>query len=63
MPKKKLPYYDRKGYAYVYVNRQPVSLKAPNGRRCKKGRWVECLYCSPNPKPKSSFNLAPTSQK
>ena len=37
MPKKKLPYYDRKGYAYVYANRQPVSLKAPNGRRCKTG--------------------------
>ena len=37
MPKKKLPYYDRKGYAYVYVNRQPVSLKSPNGRRCKTG--------------------------
>ena len=37
MPKKKLPYYDRKGYAYVYVNRQPVSLKASNGRRCKTG--------------------------
>jgi len=30
MPKKKLPYYDRKGYAHVYANRQPVSLKAPN---------------------------------
>ena len=37
MPKKKLPYYDRKGYAYIYVNRQPVSLKAPNGRRSKTG--------------------------
>ena len=37
MPKKKLPYYDRKGYVYIYVNRQPVSLKAPNGRRCKTG--------------------------
>ena len=42
---KKLPYYDRKGYAYVYVNRQPVSLKAPNGRRCKTGTpETLCVY-------------------
>ena len=37
MPKKKLPYNDRKGYAYVYVNRRPVPLKAPDGSRCKTG--------------------------
>ena len=45
MPKKKLPYYDRKGYAYVYVNRQPVSLKTSNGRRCKTGtKEALCAY-------------------
>ena len=37
MPKKKLPYNDRNGYAYVYVNRKPVALKAPDGSRCKTG--------------------------
>ena len=37
MPKKKCPYNDRNGYAYVYVNRKPVALKAPDGSRCKTG--------------------------
>ena len=37
MPKKKHPYNDRKGFAYVYVNRKPVALKAPDGSRCKTG--------------------------
>jgi hypothetical protein len=37
MPKKKCPYSDRKGYAYVYVNRKPIPLKAPDGSRCKTG--------------------------
>ena len=45
MPKKKLPYNDRGGYAYVYVNRKPVALKAPNGRRCKTGtKEALCAY-------------------
>jgi hypothetical protein len=37
MPKKKHPYNDRRGFAYVYVNRKPVALKAPDGSRCKTG--------------------------
>jgi len=37
MPKKKCPYNDRNGFAYVYVNRKPVALKAPDGSRCKTG--------------------------
>jgi len=37
MPKKNYPYNDRKGYAYIYVNRKPVALKAPDGSRCKTG--------------------------
>jgi len=37
MSKKKLPYNDRNGFAYVYVNRKPVPLKAPDGSRCKTG--------------------------
>jgi hypothetical protein len=37
MPKKNLPYNNRNGYAYVYVNRKPVALKAPDGSRCKTG--------------------------
>ena len=45
MPKKKYPYNDRNGYAYVYVNRKPVSLKASNGRRCKTGtKEALCAY-------------------
>jgi len=35
MSKKKLPYSDRNGFAYIYVDRKPVPLKAPNGTRCK----------------------------
>jgi hypothetical protein len=35
MSKKKCPYNDRNGY--VYVNRKPVALKAPDGSRCKSG--------------------------
>ena len=38
MPKKNYPYNDRNGYTYVYVNRKPVALKAPDGSRCKTGR-------------------------
>jgi integrase len=37
MSKKKLPYNDRKGYAYVYVNRKPTPLKAPDGSRYRSG--------------------------
>ena len=37
MPKKKLPYSDRNGFAYIYVNRKPIALKAPDGARCKTG--------------------------
>jgi hypothetical protein len=37
MSKKKHPYSDRNGYAYIYINRNPVALKAPNGTRCKTG--------------------------
>ena len=37
MPKKNYPYNDRNGYAYVYVNRKLVALKAPDGSRCKTG--------------------------
>ena len=37
MTKKKLPYKDRNGYAYVYVDRKPVALKTPDGSRCKTG--------------------------
>ena len=37
MPKKNYPYNDRNGYAYIYVNRKPVALKAPDGSRCKTG--------------------------
>ena len=31
MPKKKLLYSDRGGYAYVYVNRKPVALQPWRG--------------------------------
>ena len=45
MTKKKLPYYDRKRYAYVYVNRKPAALKAPDGSRCKTGsKEAMCAY-------------------
>jgi len=45
MTKKKYPYSDRNGYAYVYVNRKPVSLKASNGKRCKTGsKEALCAY-------------------
>ena len=37
MPRKKCPYNDRKGFAYVYVDRKPVALKTPDGSRCKTG--------------------------
>ena len=30
MSKKKCSYNDRNGFAYIYVNRKPVALKAPD---------------------------------
>ena len=42
---KKIPYSDRNGYAYVYVNRKPVAMKAPDGSRCKTGsKEALCAY-------------------
>jgi len=37
MPKKKCPYSNRNGFAYVYVDQKPVALKALDGSRCKTG--------------------------
>jgi len=37
MPKKNYPYNNRKGYAYIYVDRKPVALKTLDGSRCKTG--------------------------
>ena len=45
MTKTKYPYNNRNGYAYVYVNRKPVALKAPDGSRCKTGtKEALCAY-------------------